>query len=191
MYFKKVKIALASASPRRQELIGKLGYAFRVLLPQVEECYPPEMDVHDVPLYLARLKARAVEGQIRADEWLITADTVVILDGEIIEKPAGPAEAEAHLRRLSGRRHTVVTGVCMKHGKREYAFSDFSDVYFRNLPEALIRHYVEQGDALDKAGAYGIQDWFGMVGIEKIDGNYFNVMGLPVHRVFETLQKHA
>ncbi len=191
MHFKKVKIALASASPRRQELIRKLGHPFRILHPQVKEIYPPEMDVRDVPLYLAGLKARAVEGQAEADEWLITADTVVILDGEIIEKPGDPAEAEAHLRRMSGRRHTVVTGVCMKHGKREYAFSDFTDVYFRTLSPGLIRHYVEQGDAMDKAGAYGIQDWFGMVGIEKIDGNYFNVMGLPVHRVFETLQKYA
>ncbi len=191
MEFKNVKIALASASPRRQELIRKLGYRFRVLLPQVKECYPPEMEVRDVPLYLARLKAGAVEAQVDAEEWLITADTVVILDGEIIEKPACPEEAEAHLKRMSGRRHTVVTGVCMKHRRCEYAFSDFTDVYFRTLSADLIRHYVKGGEAMDKAGAYGIQDWFGMVGIEKIDGNYFNVMGLPVHRVFETLQQHA
>lgn len=191
MQFKNVKIALASASPRRQELIRKLGYSFRILLPQVEEHYPRDMDVRDVPLYLARLKARAVEDQVEAGEWLITADTVVILDGEIIEKPVDSKEAEAHLRRMSGRRHTVVTGVCMKHDRREYAFSDFTDVYFRTLPEELIRHYVQGGESMDKAGAYGIQDWFGMVGIEKIDGNYFNVMGLPVYRVFEILQEHA
>ncbi len=189
MNLKKIRILLASASPRRKELIKKLGVKYRIIEPQMDEEYPDGMEVAEIPAYLARMKAEATRDQLQPGEWLLTADTVVVLNGEIIEKPRSRAEAIDHLMRLNGKRHTVISGVCMILGPREILFSDFTDVYFRKLSSEIIEYYVDHFNPMDKAGAYGIQDWFGMVGIEKIKGNYFNVMGLPVYRVYETLEK--
>jgi septum formation protein len=180
-------IVLASNSPRRQQLLRDIGLAFTVRSKNVPEDFPDDMPLAEVPVYLARKKALAFAAEL-GSEIIITADTVVIINGRILNKPADAAEAFAMLAQLSGQMHEVITGVCLFSKTKTVTFSDRTEVYFRELSPAEIQYYVEAYQPFDKAGAYGAQEWMGMVAIDKIVGSYFNVMGLPVHKVYSQLQ---
>lgn len=184
----KYKLVLASASPRRRQLLEGAGFHFDIRLKPVEEHWEEGMAPEHVPEYLARLKAAAFAGDLQANELLITADTVVCLNGEILGKPAGRNEAVMMLRKLSGCKHTVVTGVCLTTVERQKSFSVSTDVYFKDLLEEEISYYVDRYQPFDKAGAYGIQEWIGYIGIQRIEGSFYNVMGLPVQRLYEELK---
>ncbi|MBR1552099.1 MAG: septum formation protein Maf [Muribaculaceae bacterium] len=184
---KKYDVVLASNSPRRKELLAGLGINFRVeVLDGVDESYPPSMPAQDVAPHIARVKADAYD--VPAGELLITADTVVIVDNDILGKPVDSEQASAMLQRLSGRTHDVVTGVCVKTQQRTEVFSCTSVVEFASLSPDEIDHYVSCYRPMDKAGAYGIQEWIGYVGVKGIKGSYFNVMGLPIQRLYTLLK---
>lgn len=174
------KIILASGSPRRRDLLTGAGYTFEVRVPDVDETPPPEMRVEEVPEHLARKKAAAVS---ESGAVIIAADTVVLLDGEILGKPVDEEDAVRMLQRLSGRTHTVVSGVCIRRDDALDSFSTSTDVVFRPLTDEQIRHYVAEFKPFDKAGSYAIQEWIGFIGIEGIRGDYYNVMGLPIGEV--------
>lgn len=179
------QILLGSASPRRQTLLSELDIAFRIPdIVKVNEVFPTDMPLEDVPIYLASLKARAYLPLLTPRDILITADTVVICDGILLGKPTNDSHAEEMLRFLSGRQHRVVTGVSLATRSSSQNFAVSTLVTFRVLHDDEISHYVEKYHPLDKAGAYGIQEWIGFIGIERIEGSYFNVMGLPVQRLY-------
>jgi septum formation protein len=183
-------IILASKSPRRQHLLAELGLQFRVIDHiDMEEIYPASLRAEEIPLYLAKAKAACCERYMDGNTVLITADTIVWLENEVIEKPYDHEDAVKMLLRLSGRMHEVFTGVCIKTQAGESSFFASSKVYFRQLSEVEIRFYVEKFNPVDKAGAYGVQEWIGYVGVEKIEGSYFNVMGLPVQQLYHELLK--
>ena len=185
-----MKLILASNSPRRRQLLTELGLPYEMRLLDVEEDFPPHLHRADVAEYLAARKAAAYAAGLAADEVVLTADTIVCLDEDVLNKPADAAEATAMLTRLQGRAHDVFTGVCLRTGDgREIVFSDQTTVHFRPLTPAEIHHYITTAQPYDKAGAYGAQDWIGMVAITRLEGSYFNVMGLPVHRVWDELAK--
>lgn len=182
------KILLASKSPRRQELLKMLDRDFEVVSGiDVEETYPGELQPKEVPAYLSRLKSDAYRSMVGENELVLTADTIVLLDGEIIGKPADLDDAKRMLAKLSGRTHQVVTGVTIADRNNTKTFSVVTDVEFSQLSESQIEYYVENYKPLDKAGAYGIQEWIGAVGVKSINGSFYNVMGLPVHRLNEEL----
>ena len=182
------KIVLSSNSPRRKELLGELGIDFEVrVIEGIDETYPKELSVEEVPQYIAREKARVYI--VGKDEVLLTADTVVVLGNEIMGKPHDEADAMRMLRQLSGKTHQVITGVCLKTSDKQVTFSDITDVSFAELTDEEIKFYVDNFRPLDKAGAYGIQEWIGLAGVTGIKGSYFNVVGLPVHRVYAELKK--
>ncbi len=182
------KIVLSSNSPRRKELLGELGIDFEVrVIEGIDETYPKELSVEEVPQYIAREKARVYI--VGKDEVLLTADTVVVLGNEIMGKPHDEADAMRMLRQLSGKTHQVITGVCLKTSDKQVTFSDITDVSFADLTDEEIKFYVDNFRPLDKAGAYGIQEWIGLAGVTGIKGSYFNVVGLPVHRVYAELKK--
>ena len=184
------RLILASNSPRRRQLLTDLGLTYEIRLREVDESYPPHLHRAEVAEYLAAHKAEAYRADLAADEVLLTADTIVCLDQDVLNKPADEAAARAMLQRLQGRAHDVYTGVCLLSGDgRRVVFSDRTQVHFRALSPAEIEFYVRTYQPLDKAGAYGAQDWIGMVAVTRLEGSYFNVMGLPVHRVWEELQK--
>lgn len=186
-----VKLILASNSPRRRELLGGLGLDFEVrVLPGIDESYPPELEGGDIPLYISKEKANAYVGQLTDDELLITADTIVWLNGEVLEKPKDEADAYRMLRELSGQTHQVFTGVCLTTRAKQVAFSCRSDVTFCALTDEEIHYYIDHYHPLDKAGAYGVQEWIGYVGVERIEGSFFNVVGLPVQRLYQTLKQN-
>jgi septum formation protein len=180
------KIILASQSPRRKQLMELAELEFEIIIADVDETNPPGMPGEQVPEFLARKKAAAIEHMVH-DAVIIAADTVVLLDHEILGKPKDEAHAIEILQKLSGRMHQVVTGVCMQRGDKQVSFSTVTEVYFRPLTKAQIEHYVSRYKPFDKAGAYAIQEWIGMVGIEKINGDYYNVMGLPIGEVVKYL----
>lgn len=183
------RILLASASPRRQELMTMLDIPFtRPAAIEVDETYPPELEAHQVPEYLSRLKADAYRPTLAPADILITADTVVIVDGAVLGKPRDEADARRMLRQLSGRTHQVTTGVTIADDKRVHTFAVTTAVTFAPLTDSEIDYYVNRYRPMDKAGAYGIQEWIGAVGITGIDGSYYNVMGLPVRRVYQALK---
>ncbi len=186
---KAYRIILASASPRRHQLMCDAGFDFEVRLKDCEESYPPDLSVTLVPEYLARQKAAAFQYELKPDELLITADTIVHIDTKILGKPSNRDHAIEMLRTLSGRKHSVITGVCLTTSICQYCFSAFTDVYFRRLKEEEIVYYIDTYRPFDKAGAYGIQEWIGYVGIERIDGSFYNVMGLPVQKLYEAIEK--
>lgn len=185
-------LILASASPRRRALLKDLGLTFS-LAPNhdLEENYPDGMLAQDVPVYLAARKSDTFVSGLNENDILITADTIVILHGQIIGKPASKEEAVNMLSRLSGNTHTVITGVCLRTRSNQHCFSDRSEVIFRKLTEEEIRYYVDHYRPFDKAGAYGIQEWIGYVAIEEIRGSFYNVMGLPVQKLYIELGKFA
>jgi septum formation protein len=180
------EIILASSSPRRQYIMKEAGFTFTVEKPEVEEDFPEEMPVEQVAKFLASKKAEFFRLKIQ-DEIVVTADTVVILNNSILNKPKDKNEAMAMLTSLSGKTHIVMTGVCILTKEKEESFDDVTEVTFQKLTEAEIEFYVNNYKPYDKAGAYGAQDWIGMVAIEKIVGSYFNVMGLPIHKVYQHL----
>ena len=182
------KIVLASNSPRRRELLAGLGIDFTVrVIGGIDESWPKELKGEDIPLYISREKAAPYKAQIAPDELVITADTIVYVDGEVLGKPADKADAERMLRLISGRWHEVITGVTLMTADRDRSFAVTTRVKFCNLTEEEILQYVESGLPMDKAGAYGIQEWIGFVGVEAIEGSYFNVVGLPVQRLYREL----
>ena len=206
----KMKIILASNSPRRRELLAGLGFDYEVrTLQGLDESYPEGLSMEEIPQYISRKKAAAYT--LSEDELLITADTIVYLDGEVLGKPVDEEDAKQMLRKLSGKTHQVVTGVTLQTpsdsplqgedtgqevsplgGDIEgsyYTFSSVSQVTFAQLSEAEIEHYVTKYRPFDKAGAYGIQEWIGYIGVTSIEGSYFNVMGLPVQRLYSEMKK--
>lgn len=181
------KLILASGSPRRRQLLQDAGFEFEVRLKPTDEVYPSDLEPQQVPVYLACLKAAAFEGELLTGELLITADTVVLLKGEILGKPRDRTDAIRMLHRLSGQKHTVVTGVCLKTADRQKSFSVSTDVFFKELTDDEITRYIDRYRPLDKAGAYGIQEWIGYIGIYRIEGSFYNVMGLPVQQLYEAI----
>lgn len=186
-----VKLILASNSPRRRELLSGLGLDFEVrVLQGIDESYPADLREGDIPLFISRAKAQAYLSTLSEDELLITADTIVWLDGEVLEKPKDEADACRMLRELSGKTHQVFTGVCLTTKEKQVAFSCRTDVTFARLDEEEIKHYVNTYRPLDKAGAYGVQEWIGYIGVERVEGSYFNVVGLPVQRLYQALKQN-
>jgi septum formation protein len=183
------KIILGSASPRRQELLRSLGFAFTLSPTHADESFSTELSANEIPVYLAEKKANAYSKKLLENEILITADTVVWREGKIYNKPANFVEGKKMLSELSGKMHEVFTAVCLKGNKKQIIFFDTSRVYFKSFTEQEIEYYLTNFKPYDKAGAYGVQDWLGYVGIEKIEGSFYNVMGFPVKRVYEELIK--
>jgi septum formation protein len=183
-------IILASNSPRRKELLAGLGLPFEVrVLEGIDESYPHDLAVGKVALHIARKKAAAYRQTIGEQDLVITADTVVIVGDEILGKPVDEADAVRMLRLLSGRTHQVTTGVCLLTSSEEKGFDVTTDVTFKTLSDEEIRYYVSQYKPFDKAGAYGIQEWIGYIGVTGLRGSYYNVMGLPVQRIYSELQR--
>ena len=184
-----VKYVLASNSPRRKELLAGLGVDFEVrVIDGIDESYPASLPSSQVAQYIAEKKADAYRSSMQADELIITADTVVIVGDEILGKPKDEADAMRMLREISGRTHQVVTGVCLMSASNRRSFSVTTDVTFKELSDAEIQHYVREYRPFDKAGAYGIQEWIGYIGVTGLCGSYYNVMGLPVQRIYTELQ---
>ena len=182
------RIILASNSPRRRELLGGLGIDFTVkVIGGIDESWPHELKGEDIPLYISREKAAPYKATIAPDELVITADTIVYVDGEVLGKPADEADAKRMLRMISGRWHEVITGVTLMTAEREHSFAVTTKVKFCNLSDSEIDYYIKNYAPMDKAGAYGIQEWIGYVGVEAIEGSYFNVVGLPVQRLYREL----
>jgi len=169
-------------------LLAEAGFSFETITLDIDESYPKEILPKDVAKYLAEKKNLAYREKLN-DEIVITADTTVIFGNEILEKPEDPTDARMMLESLSGQIHSVITGVCISSSKKVVTFDDETIVQFRNLSQQEITHYIEKFKPFDKAGAYGIQEWIGLVGIERIEGSYFNVMGLPTLKVYKVLTK--
>ncbi|MEL5894895.1 Maf-like protein [Bacteroides sp. GD17] len=187
---KKYRVILASNSPRRKELLAGLGVEYEVrTLPDVDESYPGTLKGADIPLYIAKEKADAYHSMIQPDELMITADTIVWLDGRVLGKPKDREDAMQMLRDMSGRTHEVFTGVCITTTEWQRCFSAQTEVRFSELSEEEIVYYVDKYQPMDKAGAYGVQEWIGFIGVENISGSYYNIMGLPVQKLYRELQK--
>jgi len=185
---KKYRIILASNSPRRRELLAGLGLDFEVrVLPDIEEDYPAQLPVQQIAEYIACEKAAAYRQLMAPDDLIITADTIVVAEGEVMGKPTDADDARRMLRKLSGCAHQVITGVCLTTVGRQRHFSVITDVTFKALTDAEIDYYVANYRPFDKAGAYGIQEWIGYIGVTGLNGSYFNVMGLPVQRIYTEL----
>lgn len=185
------KIVLGSKSPRRQQLLQDLGLEFEIRTRDTDESFDPAMQLEEIALFLADVKARAISDTIRHDELLITADTIVCLGDEVLNKPQSADEAHQMLRMLSGKMHRVYTGVSLMTSEKQKLFYDETKVFFRELSDDEIVYYVEKYQPYDKAGSYGAQEWMGFVGVERIEGSYFNVMGLPVHKLYTELLEFA
>ena len=183
------KIILASKSPRRLELMKMAGFEFTIDSRNVSEEHPTGMAVELIPSYLAQKKAKVFLNDISDNEIVIGADTVVILDGKIYEKPGNAEEAIEMLSKLSGRMHQVITGVCILSKQKELVFSETTKVYFNPITRDEIEFYVNQYKPFDKAGSYACQEWIGAIAINKFEGDYFNVVGLPINRVYQELKK--
>lgn len=187
---KKYKVILASNSPRRKELLAGLGVSYEVrTLPDVDESYPGTLQGADIPLYIAKEKADAYRDMLQPGELMITADTIVWLDGKVLGKPKDREDALRMLRDMSGRTHEVFTGVCLTTTEWQRSFAARTEVSFSVLGEEEIAYYVDKFRPMDKAGAYGVQEWIGFIGVENISGSYYNIMGLPVQRLYRELIK--
>lgn len=183
------QIILGSNSPRRQELLKSLGFTFLNKPINADESFPIDLLAEEIPLYLAEKKADAYEDDLKDNEILITADTIVWCEGKVFNKPANFVEGKKMLETLSGKMHEVFTGVCLKSGNKQTTFYDVSKVYFKKLKPEEIEYYLINFTPYDKAGGYGVQDWLGYIGIDKIEGSFYNVMGLPVKELYEELVK--
>ncbi len=183
------KIILASNSPRRRELLAGLDISFEVkVIPGIDESYPEDLPAVEVPQYISKAKADAYLGMIDNDTMVITADTVVVLDDEILGKPVDDDDARRILHKLSGKTHQVITGVCLTSLDKQRVFAVTTGVTFKQFTEQEIDYYVSHYHPLDKAGAYGIQEWIGHIGVTALNGSYFNVMGLPVQCIYMEMQ---
>jgi septum formation protein len=187
MLLPELPVILASGSPRRQELLRELGITFRVLLKQVDEFYPEHLKREEVAEYLAKKKAAAYDEEVTQGNVIITADTIVCAGDVILNKPEDFDDGVRMLKLLSGTKHEVVTAVCIRSLYGTEVFHDTTDVYFKPLTDEEIRYYLDTCKPYDKAGSYGVQEWIGLIGIERIDGSYHNVVGLPVRKVYEHL----
>lgn len=182
------KIILASQSPRRKQLLEWAEIPFEVVVKETDESFPYGMRTDEAAIHIARNKAIAVQPLVAKDAVILAADTIVVLSGRIIGKPKDREEAIQILSDLSGQKHTVITGVVIKKAEQEIAFADSSDVFFHKLTREKIEFYVDNYQPYDKAGAYAIQEWIGVVGIKSVNGDFYNVMGLPVSRVVQGLE---
>ena len=187
---KSFRLILASQSPRRRQLLGDAGIEFE-LAPryECEECYPDSLSAVEVAEYLSRLKSEAYPEPLGEGDILLTADTIVVACDKVLGKPEDREDAIKTIKMLSGRQHEVITGVTLRSATRKVSFSSHSKVNFRDLTDEEIAYYVDTYSPMDKAGAYGIQEWIGYVGIEGIEGSFYNVMGLPVQRLYCELDK--
>ena len=186
----KYKVILASNSPRRQELLAGLDIDFEVkIIPDIEESYPETLRKEDIPVYIAKKKAQAYRNYLKENTLLITADTIVLLDGNVYGKPSDEPEAKKMLQILSGQTHEVITGACLTGLKKQQTFDVSSRVKFAELQEDEIDYYVKKYKPFDKAGAYGVQDWIGYIGVENLEGSFYNVMGLPVRVLYTYLKE--
>ena len=185
----KYRIILASNSPRRKELLSGLDLDYEVkVLPDIEEYYPENLPTAEIPVYIAAEKATAYQSLMADNDLIITADTVVVLGDEVLGKPTDLDDARRMLRELSGKTHQVITGVCLMSREKQRQFAVTTDVTFKELTDEEIDYYVDKYQPLDKAGAYGIQEWIGYIGVTGLNGSYFNVMGLPVQRIYKELK---
>lgn len=182
------KVILASKSPRRQELLRLMDIDFRIVLKEVDESYPDHLSPEEIAVYIAEKKAKAFDESVD-DEIVLTADTIVSIDGLILGKPETTDDAFRMLQTLSGKVHRVITGVCLLYKHQFNLFHDVSEVFFRKLSDEEIRFYVDKYQPLDKAGAYGIQEWIGLIGIDRINGSYTNVVGLPTEKLYQQLKR--
>lgn len=184
-------VILASNSPRRKELLAGIDLPFEVrVMDGIDESYPDDLPTKEIAGYISKKKAAAYRETMADNELIITADTIVVLGNEVMGKPKDSNEAKKMLHELSGKTHQVITGVCITTKERQSNFSVETDVTFKNLSDQEIDYYVEHYQPFDKAGAYGIQEWIGHVGVTCLNGSYFNVMGLPVQRIYEELRKY-
>lgn len=187
---KKYKIVLASNSPRRKELLGGLGLPFEVRTKQgIDESYPEGLNGEQIALHISKKKAEAYKSDMADDELIITADTIVYVEGEVLGKPKDKEDARRMFKLMSGREHQVITGVCVVAKEKTMQFASVTDVTFTQLEDEEIDYYINNYKPYDKAGAYGIQEWIGYVGITGIRGSYFNVVGLPVQRLYTALKQ--
>lgn len=190
MKIKDYNIILASNSPRRKELLTALNIDFSVkVLPDIAEDYPASTPTEEIALYISKKKANAYKATMKEKDLIITADTVVIVENEVLGKPKNKEVAQQMLRKISGRTHQVITGVCLLTKTFQHTFKVSTDVTFKELSEAEINYYIDNYQPYDKAGAYGIQEWIGCIGVTSLSGSYFNVMGLPVQRIWEEINK--
>lgn len=190
MVAKNYKIILASNSPRRKELLAGLDVDFEVrVIQDIDESFPTSLPTKDIAEFISREKAAVYQKKMADDELVITADTIVVLDSEVMGKPHDEADASRMLHKLSGRTHQVITGVTLTTTTRQQSFSVETDVTFKKLSDEEINYYVQRYKPFDKAGAYGIQEWIGHIGVTGLQGSYFNVMGLPVQRIYEALRQ--
>lgn len=180
---------LASKSPRRQELLKSLGIKFQVKTKEVDENYPENLSPDKIPGFLAEKKAKAFNSELNNNDLLITADTIVVLNGKVLEKPLDYNHAFRMLSALSGKMHEVITGVCLSSIEKSIVFSSLTNVQFKQLTNSEIDYYITTFKPFDKAGAYGIQEWIGSIGISHIEGSFYNVMGLPLQKLYEEIQK--
>ncbi len=186
--FKEYNIILASKSPRRKNLLNELNIDFKINFKNnIEEKYPDNINNEEIAVFLAELKANAFITDLSNKDIIITADTIVLLNDNVMNKPKDKNDAIEMLTNISGKKHRVITGVCIISKEKKVSFSAKTDVYFRKLSNNEIVYYVEKYKPYDKAGAYGIQEWIGYIGVEKIEGSYFNVMGLPVQKLYDEL----
>jgi septum formation protein len=181
------QLVLGSKSPRRQELLAGMGFDFEVRTKDTDEDFPATIPLKEVPVFLAEIKANALVDELNKGEVLITSDTIVLLEDEILGKPTSPENAKEMLQKLAGKSHEVITGVHLRSLEKKVSFSVSTNVFFKPLTPEMISFYIENYKPFDKAGAYGIQDWIGFVGIERIEGSYFNVVGLPVAELWDAL----
>ena len=184
---KNKKIILGSASPRRQELLKSLGIDFEIRVSDLKEKYPKNLKEKEISEFLATQKSEHLSKMLKGEELLITADTIVVKGDRVLNKPKDKLEAKEMLEFLSGEEHLVITSVCLRDQQNQVVFSSVTKVFFKSLSAAEIDFYVKEYKPFDKAGAYGIQEWIGLVGIEKIEGSYFNVVGLPVVKLYQKL----
>lgn len=186
---KEKNIILASASPRRRELLSGLDFDFKIEVREVDETPPENLKGAEITDFIVRKKASAFD-DLKDNDILITSDTLVLLDDEILGKPKNEEEAKRMLKKISGKKHQVITSVCLTTNQNQQTIHDSTDVYFRELSDKEIDYYVDSYQPFDKAGSYGIQEWIGFIGVEKIDGCFFNVMGLPLRLVYDVLINH-
>ncbi|MFT3885775.1 MAG: Maf family nucleotide pyrophosphatase [Flavobacteriales bacterium] len=184
-----LRLILASTSPRRRELLQKLDLPVEITSADVDETPPPGMPPDEVAEHLARKKSGAWPGTLAPDQVLVTADTTVLVDELLLNKPEDEADAHRMLRLLAGRTHRVITGVCLRTAARTHSFADEALVTFRPLDDEEIAYYVKHYRPMDRAGAYGVQDWIGYTGVERINGSFYTVMGLPMHRIYAALRE--
>ena len=186
---KKYTLILASGSPRRQQFFKDLDLDFEIRLKEIEEIYPPELKAYEITNYLAELKASAFDGELQSNEILITSDTIVWYNNKALGKPKDEQDAFEILKSLSNATHEVITSVCFKTNEKVVLLHEITKVTFNTLSEESIRYYIENYKPYDKAGAYGIQEWIGFIGVSKIEGSYANVMGMPTDKVYDYLTK--